>query len=153
MKKKIILLVVCVCVICFIWANSVLSPEISSAFSSWVGNVLSGIFGEGDATQTVGGLSVRKLGHFVEFLTLGIVLTWFLTAWVKQLYSRCFIAAFSGLFVPVMDETIQIFSGRGSSLRDVWIDVAGYTVGVSLVCIAFYLIKRLKNRVKNNNKT
>ena len=70
MKKKIILLVVCVGVICFIWGNSFLSAVTSAAFSSWAGNLLAGIFGEGDATQTVGGLSVRKLGHFVEFFAL-----------------------------------------------------------------------------------
>ena len=129
-----------------------LSPEVSSAFSSRAGELLAGLIGEGDATQTVGGISVRKLGHFVEFFALGAIIISLLFVWVEGLYMRCSIATFAGLFVPVVDETIQLFSGRGSSLRDVWIDVGGYVVGASLVCATFFVLEKVKKRGKNNNK-
>ena len=108
--------------------------------------------GEGNANETVGGLSVRKLAHFAEFFALGAAIILLLTASVKGLYKRYSAATFLGLFVPVIDETIQIFSGRGSSLRDVWIDVCGYALGCILVCVTFFFIEKLKKRGKNNNK-
>ena len=152
MAKKIILLVLCVLMLCFIWGNSVLSTETSVKISSTVGEMLAVFFGEGDATETVGGLSVRKMGHFVEYFALGVLMLSMLTSWFKGAYVRYSLAAFSGLFVPFVDETIQIFSGRGSSLRDVWIDVGGYACGVALACAAFAILKGLESRVKNNNK-
>ncbi len=152
MKIRIILLIVCLCVIGFIWGNSLLSAELSSQISQAVGELLADFLGEGDATQTVGGLSIRKLAHFVEFFALGAVIISLLTISVKGLYKRYSIATFLGLLVPVVDETIQIFSGRGSSLRDVWIDVGGYALGCSVACVTFFLLEKLKRRGKNHNK-
>ncbi len=152
MKLKIILLIICLCVIGFIWGNSLLSTELSSQLSQTVGELLAGILGKGNATETVGGLSVRKLAHFAEFFALGAAIMSLLMISVKGLYKRYSAATFLGLLVPVIDETIQIFSGRGSSLRDVWIDVGGYVLGCSLMCVTFFMVEKLKKRGKNHNK-
>lgn len=152
MKTRIILLIICLSVICFIWGNSLLSTELSSQLSQTVGELLAGILGKGNSTETVGGLSVRKLAHFAEFFALGAAIMSLLTVSVKGLYKRYSSATFLGLFVPVIDETIQIFSGRGSSLRDVWIDVCGYALGCILVCVTFFFVEKLKTRGKNHYK-
>ena len=71
---------------------------------------------------------------------------------LKDRYFRCSVVVIVGLLIPVIDETLQIFSDRGSALTDVWIDVCGYVVGVALACTVIFLLKNLKYRVKNNNK-
>ena len=152
MTKKIILGVLCILVLLFILANSILPPETSGKISQAVGEVLAMILGEGNADQTVGGLPVRKVGHFVEFFALGVLAVLLIKVLTNGAYLRYSIVAFAGLLIPVVDETVQIFSGRGSSLRDVWIDVAGYSVGAALTCAAIFFVKRLKIRDKNNNK-
>lgn len=152
MTKKIILGSICVLVILFILGNSVLPPETSSKISQAVGEVLATILGEGDSTQTVGGLSVRKVGHFVEFFALGIFAVLLVRVLAKGTYLRWSIVVFAGLLIPVVDETVQIFSGRGSSIRDVWIDVGGYAVGAAAALGVSILVKKLNFRVKNNNK-
>ena len=152
MVKKIILGVLCLLVLIFILGNSILPPEVSGEISSTVGEILATVLGEGDANQTVGGLSVRKIGHFVEFFALGILAVSLIGLLIKNVYLRCSVAAFIGLLIPVVDETVQIFSNRGSALTDVWIDVSGYAVGAGLSCAAVFLVGRLKRRVKNNNK-
>ena len=152
MTKKIVLGVLCALILLFIIGNSLLPPETSGKVSQAAGELLAMILGEGNATQTVGGLPVRKVGHFVEFFALGVLVVLLINVLMNGVYLRCSIVAFVGLLIPVVDETVQIFSGRGSSLRDVWIDIGGYTVGVALTCAAFILVKRLKLRVKNNNK-
>jgi VanZ family protein len=50
-----------------------------------------------------------------------------------------------------MDETIQIFSNRGSSVRDVWIDVFGYVAGAVIVAAICLLIAYF-NKKKTENK-
>ena len=152
MMKKIILGVLCILVLVFILGNSLLPPDVSGKFSSAVGEFLASFLGEGDAYQTVGGLSVRKMGHFVEFFAFGVVMIWLSKVWFKKTYFVYSFVAFIGLLIPVIDETLQIFSDRGSALTDVWIDVCGYVVGVALACTVIFLLKNLKCRVKNNNK-
>ena len=152
MMKKIILGVLCILLLVFILGNSLLPPDVSGKISGAVGEILAGILGEGDANQTVGGLSVRKMGHFVEFFAFGVVMIWLSKVWFKKTYFVYSFVAFIGLLIPVIDETLQIFSDRGSALTDVWIDVCGYVVGVALACTVIFLLKNLKYRVKNNNK-
>ena len=152
MTKRIILGVLCILVLIFILGNSLLPPDTSGKISGAVGEILAGILGEGDANQTVGGVSVRKIGHFVEFFALGVLAVLLLRLLFKDRYFRCSVVVIVGLLIPVVDETVQIFSSRGSALGDVWIDVSGYAVGAGLACAAVILLKRLKIRVKNNNK-
>ena len=37
--------------------------------------------------------------------------------------------------MAALDETIQIFSNRGSQLQDVWLDFAGFSTGLFLVLL------------------
>lgn len=153
MKRKIIFIsVMFALIICFIWGNSLLSPDLSARLSQAVGELLASVLGEGDGGATVGGLPVRKVAHFVEFCALGAVAALLLRILVNPWKLRLFAEAFIGLFVPVIDETLQLFSGRGSSVRDVWIDIFGYTFGCIIIYLSGLLIEKIKNRVKNNHK-
>lgn len=146
MKKRYWLIIIFAFIVCFIWGNSVLSSQLSSALSMAVGEFFASIFGTGDGVTTVGGLSVRKMAHFTEFAALGAVASLLFKRFLKNKGIYALGIALCGLFVALMDETIQIFSNRGSSVRDVWIDILGYTVGcltVAAICLA---CTKLKNK-------
>lgn len=144
-KTKIILIVLFALVLCFIWGNSLLPPETSAKFSSAVGELLSRLFGSGDGEGSVGGMPVRKLAHLVEFCALGVVVA-FLLRFASSREVKIGATVTVGLAIPMIDETIQIFSGRGSSLSDVWIDVGGFVIGCAIAYLALYLIEKFKNK-------
>lgn len=136
----------------FIWGNSALPGEVSSALSGWVGNVLSHIFPFGPGEGEGSGL-LRKLAHLSEFACLGTTL-WALagmTAGQKNLAAP--LSLLGGITAACVDETIQIFTpGRSSSLIDVWIDTFGLLLGIILALIGYDLIKRKPNFLKPRSK-
>ena len=146
MKKRYWLAIIFAFIVCFIWGNSVLSSQLSSSLSIAVGEFFASIFGTGDGVSTVGGLSVRKMAHFTEFAALGAVASLLFKRFLKNKGTYVLGLALCGIFVALMDETIQIFSHRGSSVRDVWIDLFGYVVGCLIVAVICYAHTRLKKK-------
>ncbi len=131
--------------LCVIWGHSLEGPEASSAKSQAVLEhiikpILGPIFGREHITEYF----VRKLGHFTEFFVLGaecIALLWVRRKvrlhWI--VHTLCF-----GFLVGALDETLQIFTRRGSSLSDVWLDFTGFTVAVGLSILGYWIWKRVK---------
>ena len=68
---------------------------------------------------------LRKLAHFTEFLSLGGLSTGLLLLLGQRKPHPLLHLLCGGFFVAAIDETIQIFSHRGSQLQDVWLDFAG----------------------------
>lgn len=147
MLKRNILIILFVLIICFIWGNSLLSAETSSRISNAVSELLTSFFGNGEGESAIDNTSVRKLAHFVEFFFLGIVASLLLRLLINDTRVGIALSGLLCLFIPVMDETIQIFTGRGPSLRDVWIDIGGYALG----SLAVYLIVFIRAFLKKNN--
>ena len=135
-KKKIYFVLFCL-ILCFIWGNSLLSREISGAMSHFVADILGG----GGASKG-GHYLLRKAAHFSEFAALGCV--FFLLA--KEVWSniaiRLSLCGLVGISVPLIDETLQIFSDRGHAISDVWIDIAGYAMGSLLTCLVIFIFSR-----------
>ena len=150
MKKRIILWVLLGLILLFIWGNSMLSVELSSRFSSAVGNLLSMIFGiecgDGGGDTMIGGIGLRKIAHFVEFCALGAVASLLARLYAKNYRSVLLTVALFGFFVPMADETIQIFSGRGPLISDVWIDVGGYALGCAILHLCLYLLAHMSKK-------
>ena len=141
MKKKTIYIVLFCLILCFIWGNSLLSREVSGAISHFVAD----IFGGDQGATEEGHHFVRKLAHFSEFAALGAVFLLLTGEYTSDRAKRAFSVAFVGAFVPLCDETIQIFSGRGPALTDVWIDAAGYLAGsLAVVLLGLLCLKRGK---------
>lgn len=85
---------------------------------------------------------VRKVAHFTEFMTLGILLT--VTIYILS-KPNIFIPLFVGLFTAVFDEFIQLFvDGRSGQVSDVVLDFSGFIVGVFFVMLIYIIIKRRK---------
>ena len=90
---------------------------------------------------------IRHIGHFTEYATLATLVALLIIikgkAGIKSLVYSLLFGQLTGFF----DETVQIFSGRGPNIADVWIDIFGYataTAAVTLVWIAVRAIKKSK---------
>ena len=115
-------------VIAVIWLHSMMPPSISARESgflfAFLNPLLTAIFG-GNATEFL----LRKLGHFTEFFVLGFLVWHNINLNMKTRHMdkryRFLLSVGCCAVVAFFDETIQIFSGRGPSIVDVWIDIGG----------------------------
>lgn len=78
---------------------------------------------------------LRKMAHICEFGLLGMLVRW--NRYDRYDKSRCekkwvesLILCWGAAFI---DETIQVFSGRGALVTDIWIDLAGAVLGIVVV--------------------
>jgi VanZ family protein len=139
------LTVLIILTLALIWGHSLLGREASSEESGFVMELLEPdlemVVGEGNVTEFL----VRKLAHFTEFFVLGLELLTFF-AYRKPLFPQAFLLALThGFFAAFLDETIQIFSGRGPMIQDVWLDVSGFAVGSLLMLGIMVWRKHRKN--------
>ena len=144
MKRKILFLILIV-VLAFIWIHSMMPQNVSAAESGSALDVLTPFleifFGKGNVTDHI----VRKLAHFTEYAVLGLVLVP-----VFKGRKRYFVHAVEhAFFVAFIDETIQIFSGRGPAIKDVWIDVGGAFTGAVIITLILFLVSKKAGKKKN----
>jgi len=145
---SLVFLVLITATLVFIWTNSMEAPAESSEKSQWVMKLLTPILelfvGKGNVTEFL----VRKLAHFCEFGLLGCELSLMLILRKRQTLQWYVNAAMFAFMVAALDETIQIFADRGSSLADVWLDFAGAVTGIVgvyiLHAIGLYIMRRKK---------
>lgn len=155
-KKGKILKILIILTIALIWGQSFLPPDMSSGESGFVLEkivkpVLRFITGkEADISEYF----VRKLAHFTEFMVLGLLVALyripsFTSSGIcfanttfpmrgRQGESTTSKAFFFGacalfcFFIAFIDESIQMFTGRGPAIADVWIDTAGAAAGIGI---------------------
>ena len=121
-KKLLILLLVLL--LAFIWGHSCMPPDASEDESSTVLELLRPLLSLIVGAENVTLHLVRKLAHFTEFFCLGCVLA---------------------LLTGFIDETIQIFSGRGSAVSDVWLDFSGAAAAILILALARALLSRRRS--------
>ncbi len=74
---------------------------------------------------------IRKSAHFTEYAILGVLLCLEFANFVKGILRRLINPVMAGFTVAFIDETIQLFvEGRSGQISDVWLDVAGATLGI-----------------------
>ena len=133
MKKLILILLAFN--LCFIFYQSALPVSVSSGESGFVTEeivkpVYETVTGkEADFTDTL----VRKAAHVTEYFSLGLLAAAFFgSGSLRRALKVCNYCVLTAL----ADETLQIFTGRGSEIRDVWIDAFGAAAGILLaLCI------------------
>ena len=140
-KKRIYFVILCL-ILCFIWGNSLLSREVSGAISHFIADILGGEQGASDE----GHHFLRKAAHFCEFAALGATFLLWAGEVVEHRGFRLTLCALFGISVPLIDGTIQIFSGRGPALSDVWLDASGYAFGALLCTAVFFLVRRHREK-------
>lgn len=70
---------------------------------------------------------IRKIAHAVEFCVLALIIS---IAWKKPV--RSFYAGFTLAF---LGESLQVITGRGALITDIWIDLIGVGIGTLGGCI------------------
>ncbi len=125
MKNKKIIIALLIAALVFIWGNSLLSRQASQLLSDTVQGKITQITG-GDTSNGVNSAVLRKAAHFLEFAVLGGILVLLLRE-KKKAYLKAFLIS---AVCAALDETIQIFSGRGNSILDVLLDSFGAAFGV-----------------------
>lgn len=123
-----------------IWGNSLLPGSISGQISDWVKDAIGNLFSGADMPGAPGGGLIRKAAHFLEFTSLGLVLS---LLWGTLAKSK-WLALFCGAAAACVDESIQLFvPGRHGCLTDVGIDCAGVLFGIALYLTGKKIRQRL----------
>ena len=156
-RIKIALTVMILLTLGFIWIHSMMPGDLSGEESGFVFRILSPVLKVLLPDAWVTEHLVRKVAHFTEHGALGVELTLYVVLYKELQIRRVVNIICSGLIVAFIDETIQIFSGRGAAIADVWIDLAGFTTGLLLVllistCRMNRKRKRMNSREKNTSK-
>lgn len=108
------------------------------------GAVLSRIFG-GEVDTVHGHGVLRKLAHGTEYLILGVELCLLLRP--EKPWSTL---ALSGVLTALLDETIQLFvPERCGQIKDVWIDLGGFTTGVLLCILVIQISGNIGKKAKS----
>ena len=142
-----ILLLCAAAVTAFIWQQSTLAPVDSAATSDAVRDVV--VPAVGGPTTLVGGFLdrfLRKIAHFTEFGALGLCVEGYLTC-RHTLHADAFAYAF-GLSVAAIDELLQLATGRGSAVTDVFLDFCGFIVFSLALRVLSFAVVWIKNKRK-----
>ena len=152
-KKFVILFTV---VLIFIWGNSLIPIVYSADESSRVMRILQKILDLLHINIKLTNHIVRKLAHFTEYTAAGILLEAYMYS--ANAEKKSFILnrpilsnpIIMGFFIGFIDETLQIFSGRGAMIKDVWIDFSGICFGVfiSFSAMKLFGVKKRQNNIK-----
>lgn len=118
-KRKTAALILTLLLLCnlgFIWGNSLVSKAESHDLSVGVLGFLPGFLKDLFPNQEQLVHFVRKLAHFTEFACLGGLSAGLLALFRKVSFHPAAHLFCGGFFVAAIDETIQIFTNRGSQL-------------------------------------
>ena len=137
----------------YIWNNSLQSAIKSNEQSEIVLDVIVNVFRTPPLDTEEAQFIVRKVAHISEFALLGLEMALLLFHTGKMYRQNLEGVLFIGLVSAVIDETIQIFSQRGSQVVDIWIDFAGFTMGVGIGLIAHALHCRLVVHLRKQKHT
>ncbi len=150
--KKTIFFILSVFMTGFIWFQSMLSADASSAQSGFVTNIVNDILLTLNIKVNQDDLSffIRKMAHFTEFFFLALFWNLYLLSHRLAIESYFHTITYS-LSVALIDEWMQNSTpGRAMQTIDVVIDMAGvlFLVIVSLVIRAIYIKIVRKNHTK-----
>lgn len=138
-----LLLLAILAALAFIWGNSLDSAVESAVKSGRVRELLQPLLerlvGQGGVTDHL----VRKLAHFTEFAVLGALLLLLTAAAFRVRLQSVVNCLFFLLLAALTDETIQIFTGRGPQVQDVWLDFAGGAAGLLVMLALVQLLRCL----------
>ena len=139
MGQKLLLAAIIIA-IAFIWGHSLVPMDMSAQESGWITEhiiaPILALFGVDEVSNHL----VRKFAHASEFLLLALLVCAYLRGSVIKGFYVCFTVAF-------LDESIQILSGRGSLISDIWVDLIGVVIGI-VVGKVFTIISGMKNERK-----
>lgn len=130
----------------FIWGNSLVPGEGSGGMSMAVVDAAHRVLGScGLPYEWITNLLVRKTGHFIEYLVLGLISTQVAHS-NRSISRRMFFGVMPPcVFTAAIDETIQLFvPGRCGQITDVLLDCCGALAGVFLHLLAHGCLRKTR---------
>lgn len=144
-KLRIIFLLLTVACLAFIWINSSFDAEESSGISGGILGIINDFIMSLGFKKEFSEHLIRKTAHFTEYAGLSFLITTDFKLFcydMKKCWDR---VLFLGVFVAIIDETIQLFpTGRSSKVTDIWIDFGGVCCAF-VVTILIYVFLEKKN--------
>ncbi len=140
-KLEIALLVLIALNLTFIFVHSMLPPKVVDREVELMKDIISAIFPSDGGVVEYTESSADKIAHFIEFGALGILTSLFISLyaikpWILALASLLFAES-----VAIIDETIQIFSGRCPDIADLWTDLFGFSALSLIIYFVYFVIK------------
>ncbi len=150
-NKKVLLIIfsiITILILIFIFGNSLFSKDQSSTESGFIYNLckplLDFIFGKDVITHNI----FRKMAHFSEYMLISLdIMILYIIKNNDSFYKNIYYPISIGLFIGVIDESLQIISDRGPAILDVLIDYSGYLTGIIIVILIKMIIKLVKKIV------
>ena len=133
---RFVLIFLIIATVAHAFYQSSLPMKESAAASDKVGEIIEEIIPPETKPGEYIQKNLRKLAHFTEFFFLGLWTSLYVVFYYRKQGGFISLLPF-GMGVALLDETVQIFSKRGSSVKDVWIDTLGYTTALLLVILSF----------------
>lgn len=88
---------------------------------------------------------IRKMAHMFIYFILSILVLLFLFTYNNSLKMKIFLTLCTSFLYACSDEIHQYFvGGRSASFKDVLIDTTGAGIGIFLILIIYYFIKKHK---------
>ncbi len=143
---RIILSVLIIITLIFIWTNSMHNGAESSAQSDKIVNGLKPIIDPKNKID-IDDLSfaIRKAAHFCEYFLLGAELClFFYSLKIKEIFAPPFFVLISA----TIDETIQLYYERTSSVTDVILDFCGGLCGICVMILTIIICIQLSEKRK-----
>ena len=154
MKRRTFFVLTAVTVL-FIWGHSLVPLTSSAEESMSVMQVLQAVLDFFQIPVTLTDIFVRKLAHFAEHGAAGLLLGLYIYPRVlaaQDIRTKLELGVLPlviGFFIGFIDETIQVFSGRGAMIQDVWLDFAGVCCGAAAAFAIRLVIARRSGKAGN----
>ena len=158
-RIRLILSIIILLTVIIIWGHSFMTPEMSTEESSFVKEIVEAVVQSVSNNEafTIPEIVIRKSAHFIEYAILGLELVILITinkslqadddkkrGLIKKLLSLYPTAFIISLLVGFVDETIQYFTGRYSSIWDVLLDLAGASFSILIFLLLRTIFLRRK---------
>ena len=158
-RIRLILSIIILLTVLIIWGHSFMTPEMSTEESRFVKEIVEAVVQSVSNNEafTIPEIVIRKSAHFIEYAILGLELVILITinknlqsdddkkrGLIKKLLSLYPTAFVLSLFVGSIDETIQHFTGRYSSVWDVLLDLAGASFSILIFLLLRTIFLRRK---------
>ncbi len=160
MKKvlKVLFPILTVLFMLFIFSNSFSSGEVAGAKRGFVVNILSGLirlFTGEEIEFTEKNLAVvSKLFHVFEFFLFSLSFSFSVFLRREKTEGAFQSVLLGGVMTALADEQLQmLFSGRGSRLSDVFVDLAGILIGFGISFVLAKIWLKGENDGKNSSDT
>lgn len=151
-KISILLSLLFILIIAFILFNAFLDSNSSHKLSSVIMEFFFSNSTENDGV--VDDFWFRKVAHFIEYAVLGVGFGWVVIFFRRHLCKDIIGGSlFAILSISVLDELIQEFNGRNSSVRDIILDFGAALIGLVFTLFIIWFLNNIKAKKKQTPRS